>query len=327
MRKLSAGGRMERLLSIVPWVAAHDGPTIAEVAARFDYPEQRLLVDLTEVVFMVGIHPFTPDQLIEVVVEDGRVWIHYADYFARPLRLTPPEALQLVAAGRSLLAVPGADPSGPLARGLDKLARVLGVAPGGDVDVDLGRADATVLDRVRRGIAERRQLDLEYYGYGRDQVQQRVVDPYRLFSEQGHWYLLAYCHRASDQRLFRLDRIRAVELSAASYEPPGELPAMTVFEPRPDDPRVTLRLAASAAWVVDAYPCESVEVQADGTQRVVLAVSAVGWLERLLVRLGPAASVEATTGDIAPTLAVDAAARVLQRYGLAAGRGADRPNA
>ena len=118
---MSAGGRLERLLSIVPFVAARDGVAIDEVAARFDYPRSDLVNDLTEVVFMVGLHPYTPDQLIEVVVEDDRVWIRYAEYFARPLRLTPEEGLTLVAAGTSLLAAPGADGSGPLARGLAKV--------------------------------------------------------------------------------------------------------------------------------------------------------------------------------------------------------------
>jgi proteasome accessory factor C len=310
---------MERLLSIVPWVAANDGPLLSEVARRFDYPEQRLLADLTEVVFMVGVFPFTPDQLIEVVVEDGRVWIHYADYFARPLRLTPPEALQLVAAGQSLLAVPGADPDGPLARGLAKLAAVLGVTPGAGVDVDLGSADASVLAAVRSAIAIGERLDLEYYAYGRDEVQARRVDPYRLFSEQGNWYLLAYCHRAEDERLFRLDRIRRATATGDSFVAPPELPTAAVFDPRPDDPRVTLRLAPAAAWVIEAYPCEQVEALPGGDTRAVLAISATGWLERLLLRLGPDAVVEDVTGDLGvppEQLAARAAARVLARYAL-----------
>ena len=40
-----------------------------------------------------------------------------------PLRLTPDEGLALLAKARTLLAVPGTDPSGPLARGLAKLAQ------------------------------------------------------------------------------------------------------------------------------------------------------------------------------------------------------------
>ena len=200
MSRLTSGGRMERLLSIVPWVVANDGPTIAEISERFDYPEAKLLDDLNNVLFMVGTYPFTPDQLVEVIVEDGRVWIRYAEYFERPLRLTPEQGLALVTAGSSLLAVPGADPDGPLARGLDKLAATLGVTPGSDIEIDLGQASAETLATIREAIAQRRQIDIEYYAYNRDEVTTRRIDPYRVTSDQGQWYLLAHCHRAEGER-------------------------------------------------------------------------------------------------------------------------------
>ena len=47
--------------------------------------------------------------------------IRLAEYFERPLRLTPAEGLALLAAGRASLSVPGADDNGPLATALDKL--------------------------------------------------------------------------------------------------------------------------------------------------------------------------------------------------------------
>src|SRR5881275_2324177 len=111
---------------MVPWIAAHDGPTIAEVCQRFGLKEAELAADL-ELLWVCGLYPYTPDMLIDVDLDGDRVWIRYAEYFSRPLRLTPAEGLALVAAGRSLLAGTGADPSGPLARGLDKLGRVLGI--------------------------------------------------------------------------------------------------------------------------------------------------------------------------------------------------------
>lgn len=319
MSRLTSGGRLERLLSIVPWVVANDGPTVSEIAERFDYPEERLLSDL-DILFMVGTYPFTPDQLVEVVVEEGRVWIHYAEYFARPLRLTPPQGLALVAAGSSLLAVPGADPEGPLARGLAKLAATVGVAPGAEIGVDLGNADPNVLATVRQAIADRRQVAIEYYTYGRDEVTERVVDPYRVASDQGEWYLLGHCHKAAGERLFRLDRIRGIDLLDSTYETPTDVPEVSVFEPRPDDPRVTLRLEPEAAWVPQAYPAESVEELDDGSLRVVLAITALPWLERLLIRLGPLATVEATTGGVPTDLARVAARRVLDRYRTATSR-------
>ncbi|MDQ1377721.1 MAG: proteasome accessory factor, partial [Acidimicrobiaceae bacterium] len=94
MSRPAAQDRLARLLAVVPWVAARDGPTIAEVCERFEVTEQDLLDDL-DLLFLCGVYPFTPDSLIEVDVADGRVWIRFADYFRRPLRLTAPEGLAL----------------------------------------------------------------------------------------------------------------------------------------------------------------------------------------------------------------------------------------
>src|SRR5881227_1246481 len=83
-----ADEKLQRLLALVPWVAARDGPTLAEVCERFGCTEAEPVSDLDRL-FMCGLYPYTPDVLIEVDVADGRVWIRYADYFSRPLRLTP----------------------------------------------------------------------------------------------------------------------------------------------------------------------------------------------------------------------------------------------
>src|SRR5580704_13931981 len=124
--RLAADARLRRILAVVPWVVAEDGPTLAEVCARFGYGSEAELQDDLNLLFMCGVPPYTPDALIEVDIGDGRVWIRYADWFARPLRLTPAEALSLVAASTALLAEGGGVES-PLARGLAKLAGALGL--------------------------------------------------------------------------------------------------------------------------------------------------------------------------------------------------------
>lgn len=314
MSRLTAGGKLERLLSIVPWVAANDGPLVADVADRFDYPEDRLVTDLTEVVFMVGVYPYTPDQLIDVTVEDDRVWIRYADYFARPLTLTAEQGLILVAASSSVLAVPGAEPDGPLARGLAKLAAALGIEADDSLEVELGSAEPATLDTVRSAVAGNTRLRIEYYAYGRDEITERLVDPFRVTSDSGHWYMLAWCHMAEGERLFRLDRIRSLQLTDETFDPPTDVPEIAVFEPRGDDPRVVLRLAPTASWVAEYYPAEKVVDNDQGGLDVTIAVSAVPWLERLLLRLGPEAEMVQADNTIAPDLGAAAARRILQRY-------------
>lgn len=306
----SAAERLRRLLALVPWVVANDGPTLAEVCERFDVGEEDLLEEL-DTVFLCGVHPFTPDLLMEVDIVEGRVYIRLADYFERPLRLTPEEGLALVASGAALLAVPGADPAGPLARALVKVAAVLGIDATGALEVVLGSVPEDVLAVLQEGVATAHQVEIDYYAYGRDERTVRTVEPWDVFTAAGEWYLTAWCHRASGERRFRVDRIGAARLLDAPFTPPAAVPPRAVYDAGPDDPRVVLELAPGARWVIEQYPVEQVEEQRDGHCRVTLAVSEPAWLERLLLRLGP----EAAVVDGPDGLGAGAARRILARYG------------
>ena len=306
----SADQRLRRLLALVPWVAAQDGPRVADVCSRFGCTEDELAADLG-LLFLCGVHPFTPDTLIDVTFDEGRVWIRFADWFRRPLRLTPAEGLSLVAAGAALLAVPGTDPDGPLARGLAKVAAVLGVDPDEAVGVELGAAPPEVLEGLQRASAEHRQAEVEYYSFGRDAWTRRVIDPHQVYNAAGQWYVAGWCHLATADRIFRVDRMRSATVLDTAFEPRPPAAPPPVFSPRPDDPVAVLDLSPAARWVAEEYPNEGVEELDRGVRRVRLRISEQAWLERLLLRLGPEARVVEGDADIARR----AAARVLARYG------------
>ena len=311
------GPRLRRVLALVPYVLAHPGVTITELAERFEVSQPELEREL-ELLPLCGLPPYTADRLMDVWVVDGRVHIRLAEYFERPLRLTPAEGLALLAAGRASLSVPGSDPSGPLATALDKLDVVLDAR--GRLAVDVGGSDH--LEELQDAASAAEQVEIDYYSFARDEMTTRVVDPWRVFHAFGAWYLAAWCHRANAERLFRVDRVRAVRATGDHFELPelsgsesGERAvdaAELVYRPRPEDLRVSLRLAPSADWVVESYPHEAAEVLPDGSRRVVLAVSEPAWLERLLLALGPDAVVEGPPEAF--RVAPDAAARILGRY-------------
>lgn len=304
--------RLQRLLAMVPWIAGHDGPTLAEVCDRFGITADQLAADLA-VVWLVGLPPYTPDALIDVVQEGDRVWIHYADVFSAPQRLTPDQAVALLTAGASVLALPGADPDGALARGVAKLADVLGVDAGQVLDVDLGGARPDVLEVLRTAVREHRRVHLDYYSYGRDTRTERDIDPYLVHAQDGSLYVLGHCHRAGGERRFRIDRIAAATLLEDTFEAPASELVTAVFQPDPDDPRVVLRLSPAARWVTEAYPVESVEEDQQGRVLVTLAVAAEPWLERLLVSLGPDAELVDGPEELRGA-GSRAAARILARY-------------
>lgn len=304
--------RLQRLLAMVPWIAANDGPTVDDVCARFGLTPNQLAADL-EVMWLVGLPPYTPDALIDVVQEGDRVWIHYADVFATPQRLTPDQAVALLTAGASVLALPGADPAGALATGVAKLAAVLGVDAGQVLDVDLGGAQVEVLEVLRQGVRDHRRVHLDYYSFGRDRRSERDIDPYLVHAQQGALYVLGHCHQAGGERRFRVDRIASAELLDATFDPRPAPAVAGVFVPDEDDPRVVLRLGPAARWVAEAHPVEDQVEEADGSLRVTLAIAAAPWLERLLVSLGPDVEVLDAPGALRDA-GRRAAERILARY-------------
>lgn len=311
----TAGERLRRVLAMVPWIVARPGVAVAEVAERFGISEAELVADL-EVVWMVGLPPYTPDALVEVTMEDGRVWIHYADFFARPLRLTPAQGLAMLASSDALLSMPGTDPTGPLARALEKLATALDIDVDGSLDIDLGAAGSEHLEPLRRAAEHRMCVDIEYYSYGRDEVTQRRVVPDRITANGGAWYVEAWCLLAEGDRLFRLDRIASLEVTdVASGREVSLGDDERLFTADASLDRIRLHLQPPARWVVDAYPCEDIVAHDDGSVSVTLAVTAERWVQRLMLRLGvDAAVVEDESFVGARTLGPAAAASVLARY-------------
>lgn len=308
----TSADRLQRLLSMVPWIAANDGPTVDDVCTRFGLTSAQLAADL-EVMWLVGVPPYTPDALIDVVQEGDRVWIHYADVFAAPQRLTPDQAVALLTAGASVLALPGADPDGVLATGVAKLAAVLGVDASQVLDVDLGGAQVEVLEVLRKAVREKRRVHLDYYSYGRDTRSERDVDPYVVHARDGALYLLGHCHQAGGERRFRIDRIATAQLLDDTFEPGAGAVALSTFVPDEDDPRVVLRLQPAARWVAEAHPVEHQIEEPGGGLRVTLAVAAEPWFERLLVSLGPDAEVLDAPAHLQDA-GRRAAARILARY-------------
>ncbi|MGI9608166.1 MAG: helix-turn-helix transcriptional regulator [Acidimicrobiales bacterium] len=313
VNKIAATDRMARLIAAIPWIVSQDGASVDDIAERFDYPREALLDDLRNVVFFVGVPPYTPDTLIEVQIDDDMVWIRYADWFSKPMRLTGAEALALLAAGETVLSFDHQDEAGPLARGLAKLRLASGVSKD-SLDVQLGVAPESVLADLRRAVAEGFCVDIGYYSFARDQRTERRIEPRRFFSDDGNWYVAGHCHLADGDRVFRVDRIDHLEVT--------DLPVSTHTDDRDGDsmfsideaPRVTLAVPTDRLRVLDRLPIDSMSEPDDGVVVVVLAASSTRWLERLLLRLGPGATVTNADPEIGTIDISTAASRVLDRY-------------
>jgi proteasome accessory factor C len=297
---MRAQSQVARMLELVPYLQARNGVPVADVARDFGVAPAQIIKDLN-VLWFCGLPNSVSGDMIEVdmeaLEEDGIVRISNAEFLTRPLRLTPAEALALIVALRALAESAGPRQREPVDRALAKIEAAAGErsAQAAAVDVQLDTGDPEIREAVDQALREGRQLHLSYYVASRDETTERVTDPLRLVYFEGRPYLEAWCHRADETRLFRVDSITAAKVLDTTADPPADVSLLDVsrgaFRPDPADPVAILDLEPAARWVADYHPIESTTELDGGRLRVELRYADARWLHRLVMRLGGAARV------------------------------------
>ena len=290
-----ASDRLRRLLVLVPYLVKHPGTELAEITRLFGVREDELTSDLN-LLFVSGLPPYGPGDLIGVAIEDERVWIDMADYFSRPLRLTRTEALALYLRGTALAVTPGLREATALASALRKLEERLGPETLGElaerVEAAEGGKPAETLDALRKAVAGNERMKIEYYAASSAETTAREVDPEEVFFAIGNWYVAAFDHHSGEERLFRADRIRSVEPTGETFEPRGLAGAgRALYTPTERDVPVRLLLHPAARWVGEYYEVDAETETPAGDLEVQLPASRLEWVARLVLRLGGEAEV------------------------------------
>jgi proteasome accessory factor C len=301
--------RLRRLLAILAYLAQVGEAPLPELAARFGIAEKALIAEL-ELAACCGLPPYTPDQLLELVIDEDRVYAYGLEPLRRPPKLTPDEGFAVAAAARALLAVPGADPAGPLARALAKLEGALG-----DDHVRVELAIPDHLGTLRHAAAECALVEIDYLGANRGEETTRVVEPYSVVAREGHFYLDAFCHLAGDWRRFQVERIVAVRPTGAHGVPripPAELSGPRAFAGGPAARLAHLAVRPEALGPLERFATGPSELLEDGRLLIGIAVADEHWLGRLLLRLGGDA--ELLDPPELQGAAAKAAGRALARY-------------
>jgi len=311
------GRRLRRILVLLPYAIKHPGVTIEELSNKFGVKAEDLLDDL-DLVFMCGLPGYGPGDLIDVSIDEDRVYITMADYFSAPLRLTPAEALAIYAAGAPLVDLPDMKDADALRRALGKLGKALGMdgASGtAGIDVELERGSVEHLEKLQAALGMGHRVHIEYRSATRGAMSERDVDPWALIAALGRWYLVAHDHLSGEERMFRLDRIKDVMvLDQAAPVPEDFDPARYKggFRGGDEEPVMSMEISPEVArWFSEYYPIRVAEDLSDGWSRVELTASGEVWAATLLLQLGtgvrnvePKQLMEAA-GDLANSIAAN----------------------
>jgi predicted DNA-binding transcriptional regulator YafY len=296
--------RLSRILALIPYVLDKQAVDVDEVIDRFGYTKEQLTRDLNTI-FVCGLPGYGPGDLMEAYLDEDEVIIDAAEFFAKAPRLTPIEALGLLAAGMTVIGSGEGSPA--LESAVHKLSKV--VMPDADTSLTVDMLDQTQNVGVLRDAAnEGRVVRVVYRSVGKEETTEREVEPWSVFATLGRWYVLGHCRLVDGQRTFRVDRIKELDVLDETFERPRSVPEPGVgYSPSHDDITCVIELKPAARWVLEYYPVEVVR-ETTRTTRIRFHSPDAEVPARLLLRLGTdarlieGAEVSERTGEIGRSL-------------------------
>ena len=274
--------RLSRILALIPYVLDRQGADVSEIMDRFGYNQEQLTRDLNTI-FVCGLPGYGPGDLMEAYIDEDEVIIDAAEFFSKAPRLTPIEALGLLASGMTVIGSGEGSPA--LEAAVGKLSKV--VMPDADTSLAVDVLDQSRhVGTLRDAAAANRVVHIVYRSVGKEETTERDIQPWSVFVTMGRWYVYGHCRLVDGQRTFRVDRIKELTVLEELFEAPDEIPTPGVgYSPSKDDVTSVIELAPEARWVLEYYPVEVVRESAKGT-RIRFHSPDAEVPARLLLRLG-----------------------------------------
>jgi len=274
--------RLSRILALIPYVLDRQSADVGEIMERFGYTEDQLTRDLNTI-FVCGLPGYGPGDLMEAYIDEDEVIIDAADFFAKAPRLTPSEALGLLAAGLTVIGTGEASPA--LESAVAKLSKV--VMPDADTSLVVDVLDQSHhVGVLRDAAADSKVVKIVYRSVGKEETTEREIEPWSVFATLGRWYVLGHCRLVEGQRTFRIDRIKELEVLDETFERPASVPEPGVgYSPSKDDVTCVVDLQPAARWVLEYYPVDVLSESSHKT-RIRFHSPDAEVPARLLLRLG-----------------------------------------
>ncbi|MEW9699350.1 helix-turn-helix transcriptional regulator [Paenibacillus sp. SI8] len=154
-----------------------------------------------------------------------------------------------------------------------------------------GSADKEKLNTLRTAIRQSQLISFQYIT-SQSQISVRTAEPMGIVVKGFGWYLYGYCLLRQDYRIFRLSRMKEIEVLSRTFERKAETIEQLHYGwgKRDHDNFVKLVLQvqpASRAQVEDYFQPEQIAEQPDGTLLVTSVQPDESWLYGMLLSYGP----------------------------------------
>ena len=154
-------------------------------------------------------------------------------------------------------------------------------------------------EQLREAILNRHVISFDYYGkYG--EMSGRTVEPIQLLFKEYTWYVRAFCRGRGAMRLFKVLRMKRVEVREETFEPgPRHREDRPVEENRTvsedqgeSSAEIVFRVDSREAYrVYDRFEEEEITVLPQGDFEIRMKCPVDDWVYGLILSFGPAAVV------------------------------------
>lgn len=284
---------INRLLSIIYILMNKGTVTAKELAERFEVSVRTIYRDI-DTLSMAGIPVYT--------TKGRNGGISLTEQFVLDKMLVSKKEQQQILAALASLRETGAHEEDET---LSKLGEFFKEKPENWVAIDFsdwsGRRKE-LFNQIRDAILNRYVLSFDYYGQHAE-MSRRCVEPVQLLFKEYTWYVRAFCRTKQAMRLFKVLRMKRVNVLDETFEPRDS----EETEHIPEDARLTkegetaliddsleiiLWIDKREAYrIYDRFDEEEITVLPDGNFRVHFSCYLDDWVYGLILSFGPSAKV------------------------------------
>lgn len=269
-----------RLFQILYYLLGRGQATASELAEKFEVSTRTIYRDIDKL-SSAGIPVYT------TTGHGGGVQL--VENFVLKQALLSKEDMQNILIGvQSLSAacLPEADAV------IAKLQAIFQMQTSNWIEVDYSRwgcrteKEKSSFELLKKAIQDRYQIQFQYYN-STGEFSERKCHPLKLIYKDKAWYLSAFCLKRKDIRLFRISRMRKLELTGQHFEEvPEERPSFS--SQSSEDHLIVMNLSFSKEVAYRVYDSFDEEVITHSDERLIVKVAMPEdeWLYGFLMSFG-----------------------------------------
>lgn len=276
--RLSGTDRYNFMLALTGYLINNRQQRLTDLANHFQVTEKEVRSAVVTI-SLSGVGMYRPDELFFLdydLLEEGIVDLSFAPTLEAVPRLSTRQVAAIASGLSYLLNLVDTKDQQQIIQLLEILGRGAFSSSELPFMVQPTRGDGD-LALVRQAVAETRAIKCSYINAA-GEVTNREIEPQLLESREANWFLKGFCRSNQETRVFRLDRMREIELLDTFDE--RELPSTEtdqIYSVRKSDLEVLFEVDPEAfAFVADYRP----EFEISGNESVQVKIP-IGQLETL----------------------------------------------